>query len=45
MLLMNLFAGWQWRYRHREEVCEHRGRKEQVGRMERVAWKHIHYHM
>ena len=31
MVLINLFAGWQWRHRHREEPCEHRGRKEQVG--------------
>ena len=23
MILMNLFAGQQWRYRHREQTCDH----------------------
>ena len=26
MLLMNLFAGQQWRCRHREQTCGHRTR-------------------
>ena len=25
MVLMNLFAGQQWRRRHREQTCVHRG--------------------
>ena len=40
MVLMNLFAGQQRRHSHREQACGWR-----VGRMERVAWKHRHYHM
>ena len=44
IVLMNLFAGPQWRHRHREEPCGHsegrRGRDKFRG-----AWKHIHYHM
>ena len=41
MVLMNLFAGQQWRNRHREQTYEHRveGRKETVRYMERVTWK------
>ena len=31
MILMNLFAGQQWRRRHREEICGHGGE----GRRER----------
>ena len=46
MVLMNLFAGQQWRCRHKEQTYGHGGdREERVGQMERVAWKHIHYHM
>ena len=26
MVLMNLFSGQQWRSRHREQTCGHRGR-------------------
>ena len=42
MILMNLFAGKQWKHRHREQTYRHGpgGRTERVGRMERVAWKH-----
>ena len=40
MVLMNLSAGQQWRCRRREHTCGHR-----VGRIERVALKHIHYRM
>ena len=36
---MNLFAGQQWRLRHREQTCRHRIGKKRAGRMERVAWK------
>jgi len=44
MVLMNLFAGQQWRSRHREQACGHSsGRR--VGQIERVALKHIHYHV
>ena len=43
IVLMNLFAGPQWRHRHREETCGHsKGRR---GRDKfRGAWKHTHYH-
>ena len=40
MVLMNLFAGQQWRHRPREQTCI-QGKKERVGQMEGVAWKHI----
>ena len=44
--LMNLFSGQQWRHRHRERTYGYGGwGKERVGWMERVTWKHIHYHM
>ena len=45
IVLMNLFARQQWRCRHREQTYRHRGRerKERVGQMERVTWKHIRY--
>ena len=41
MVLMKLFAGQQWRYRHREQTFGHRvrGRKERVRCMEKVTWK------
>ena len=44
IVLMNLFAGQQWRCRHREQTYGHGrvGRKERVGLTERVAWKHIY---
>ena len=41
MVLMNLFAGQQWRCRQRRKICGHWG-KERVGRIERVEWKHIY---
>ena len=28
MVLMNLSAGWQWRHRHRDQTCGHRGEGE-----------------
>ena len=28
MVLTNLFSGQQWRCRHREQTCEHRGERE-----------------
>ena len=41
MILMNLFAGKQWKHRLREQIYGHgqAGKKESLGRMERVAWK------
>ena len=45
MVLMNLFAGQQWRCRHGEQTCGLREGKERAGQMERVAWKHTRYHM
>ena len=42
MVLMNPFSGQQWRRRHREQLCGHGGGG---GRIERIVWKHIHYHM
>ena len=40
-VLMKLFAGKQWRHRHREQTYRHgrRGRKERMECMERVTWK------
>ena len=40
MVPMNLFAGQQWRNRHREQTNGHGvgGEKDRV-RMERVTWK------
>ena len=47
MVLMNWFAGQEWRCRHREQTygsgVEERGRRE--GQMGRVAWKYTHYHV
>ena len=44
IVLMNLFAGQQWRLRYREQTCGH-----SVGRRGwdelRIAWKHIHYYV
>ena len=37
MVLMNLFAGQQWRCGHREQLDRQSWGKERVGRMERVA--------
>ena len=34
MVLMNLFSGQQWRYRHREQTCGHSG-----GRREWAEWR------
>ena len=44
---MNLFAGQQWRGRHREQTWIGGGEewKERVGQRERVAWKYIYYHI
>ena len=38
MVLMNLFAGQQWRHIHRTDLWTQWG-KERVGRMDGVAWK------
>ena len=43
MVLVNLFPGQQWRYRYREQICGHTGRK-RVGQTERVALKHVYFH-
>ena len=41
MAVMNLFAGQQWRNRHREQTYGYGGeeRRERVRGMERVTWK------
>ena len=41
MAVMNLFAGQQWRNRHREQTYGHGGeeRREKARGMERVTWK------
>ena len=41
MVPKNLFAGQQWRYRHREQTYGHGGggEEERVRCMERVTWK------
>ena len=45
MVLMNVFAGQQWRHRHREQTCGHGGKgNERVRQLEKVAWKHIPCH-
>ena len=45
MVLMNLFAGQQKRYRHKEQICGHSGGKERAGQFERVALRHIYYYI
>ena len=49
MVLMNLFAGEQWRCRHENRLMglgRGGGRREWgQWRMERAAWKHTHYRM
>ena len=42
MVLMNLFAGKEWRHRYKEWT--HRG-KEREGRTEKVALTYIHHHV
>ena len=39
MVLKNLFAGHQWRNRHREQTYGHGERGREVRCMERVTWK------
>ena len=42
MILMNLFAGQQWRYKHREQTSGQGGHgKEREGCMEKVTWKRV----
>ena len=43
-VLMRLSAGQQWRRSPREQAYGHRVGKERAGKVERVAWKHVHYH-
>ena len=38
-VLMNPFAGQQWRCRHRKQTCGHGG-EERVRQAEKEAWKH-----
>ena len=47
MALMSLCAEQQWRCRHREETMDMAlgQREREGGTRERVAWKHIHYHI
>ena len=42
MVLMNLFAGEQWRCKHRKQTGTWRG-EEGVEGMEIVAWQHAPY--
>ena len=44
MVLMNLFAGQQWRRRHKEDLWTLEG-SEREGQIDRVTVKQIHYHM
>ena len=44
MVLNNLFAGQQWRNRHREQTYGHGERGGEGAIMERVTWK-LNYHM
>ena len=44
MVLMNLFAGKEWRYRHREWTCAHNGGGES-GTNGEAASTYIQYHM
>ena len=41
MVPKNLFAGQQWRNRHRKQTYGHREREERVRCTERVTWKLI----
>ena len=44
MVLMNLFAGQEWRHRCREQICGHS--KVSWGQNElRFSMKYIHYHV
>ena len=43
MVLMSLFAGHQWRFRHGEQTYGCGREKGWVGQMEGVARKHMHY--
>ena len=45
IVLMNLFEGQKKRLRHKEQIYGHRKGNESVGQVDRVALKHIHYHM
>ena len=41
MVLINLFAGQQWRCRHREQICEHgQGRREEDKRRQQHGNTH-----
>ena len=44
MALMNLFAGQEWRCRHREQICGHSRGREGGAKLESTL-KNIHYHM
>ena len=43
MALKNLFAGQQWRFKHRERACGHSRGSRGWDRL-RIAQKHINYH-
>ena len=43
-VLMNLFAGKEWRYRCKERTCGQWG-KRPVGQVEKVALTYIHCHV
>ena len=39
MVLMKVFAGQQWRHRHREQINEHGSGEEGKGCVDTVTWK------
>ena len=44
-IVLKLFAGQQWRRRRREQTYgSGDGGMERAGQMQRVAWRHLHYH-
>ena len=45
LILMKIFAGQQWRCRHREQTCGHGLREGEGGTAGEAAWKHMHYHV
>ena len=41
IVLMILFAGQEWKHRHREQICRHEGWGKKGGRMEKVELTNI----
>ena len=42
MVLMNTFAGQQWRHRHREQTCGHNGGEEGKGETNGKSSKEVY---